>query len=47
MELQSQDKESTPSSLGIAPSWISTEVYYTTEIGPKPTKEKLKLMGNA
>ena len=39
-ELQSKDKESTPSYLDIASSWVSTEVYYTAEINPKPTIEE-------
>ena len=31
----------------VASSWVSTEVHYTPPIDDKPTKEKLKLIGNA
>ena len=37
--LQSQYKESTPSSIGVKSSFISTYVEYTTAMGPKPRKE--------
>ena len=33
-ELKSKDKESSPSSIGVESSLISTEVYYTTTIDP-------------
>ena len=45
-KLQSKYKESTPSSLDVASSWVSNEVDYTTGINHKPTKEELDNMGN-
>ena len=39
-KLQSKYKESTPLYLKVASKWVSTEVYYATEIVPKPTRRK-------
>ena len=46
-KLPSKDKESNCSSQDIASIWFSTEVEYTAPIYDKPTKQELKLMGNA
>ena len=37
-KLPSKNKESTPLSIDVASSWVSTEVDYTAVIDPKPTK---------
>ena len=46
-KLPSKCKESNPSSLHIASSWVSTEVYYTATINDKPKRGELKSRGNA
>ena len=38
LKLPSKNKESTPLSIDVASSWVSTEVDYTAVIDPKPTK---------
>ena len=38
-KLQKNYKESTTSHIEVASSWFSTEVDYTTQIGPKPTRK--------
>ena len=45
--MPSKDKELTRLSQDVASSWVSTEVDYTDSIDDKPTKQELKLMGNA
>ena len=45
-ELQPEYKESNPSSLDMESGCVLTEVYYTTEICPKPTRKELYNMGN-
>ena len=45
--LPSKQNESTHLSQDVALSWVSTEVDYISPIEDKPTKQELKLMGNA
>ena len=46
-KLQSKDKESTPSSLDVTSSWVSTEVDYYSTIDPKPIIEELDSVVNS
>ena len=46
-ELQSKDKKSSPSSIDVESSRVSTEVDYTTTNNPKSTTDKWNDMGNA
>ena len=46
-KLQTKDKESTPSSVDVTLSKVSTEVDYSTQIGHKPTRKELYNMGNS
>ena len=46
-KLQTKDKEWNTSYIDVASSWDSTEVYYTTKIGPKTTRKELYSMGNS